>query len=1071
MEETDSNGTTLDAARATKRKLENNFMQIGPDRWNHYVSSNVVDDVIYEEGEDDENDEEDDSSVEESNNNNSHRHNAAQRATTTDLVDDDDDDDFCFHHEDQLGEDFASPPLVEQPPPLVLRAAKSNEFPPPDTDDSSVEEDKHADESAAAQVTTTTKPPVVVGAVEVAGISSKQSKKKKKKNNNVPKKQRGPENSIFALENKASTKKSVKGASNTGATTAGAVSVKGPPIMSTSASLNSDDPSLNKAFKGRVGVSLASDPDDFEDESNSSSSSRQRRTRNVRQLPTTSRAVGGDNSSMGSVSSNSKDAAVVTGYLLPNDYHAEMPSNVTVDETDTISVYTEATDHSELTQQIRNTFHGDALNDDNDTIVTTHTMATAAANNTAGRRRSGRSTSSSSTTVTATVRRNSAASNLSGRSTSPSPLLVGVESALTRPRSTVVNPLTSMIMDDQGHAMSEEEMRDLWLAEGKCGLCGQVQTHKKTKVGPFGVFRKMQPQTTEGTVYRGYCLRCYSVPELRELLNDQTIPHDLPRYNPRITNQPSLSNIHSDQGVVKRKKQTPLQALCSSWKFQTCLGLSAVAAVGGIVAAAVILSAGAAPYVSQPPTSSPTVAPSTQFPSAAPTSMQWVNTALYVPPEPVASYAYNLDFDRTGTRLLISSPHDNEDRGRVDVIEVVKSEETQGEVWVPVGNPIVGVRPGDLTGRGAKLSSDGSTLAVGSPGTSNGLVRVYRLVNNQWTQFGQTIEGPDSQSLFGHSVNMDEVGERLIVGAPGFSLSSSSSNEGMARVYNYTSAETWELDDQFVGAHAHDEMGYAVEMSAESRFIVVSAPGSDEKWMDGGKLYYFRNTGNQWVEFVKGPFVGDDIGYRVGEQLSLSYHGNVVAASAPHARRNGIDGAGMTEVFAFGPSTFNPNRAGFPIDGRFPNHELGTGLSINTRGLELALTGRNMNETTGSALAFVLISGMWFDLGDEFPGFPMGNATWFGAGPSVANNCVRRRVALGYESVMLPNGTSTPLIAIWDFDGVAANEPVLPFFRMNQTNDNSSSSGSSSSSSSTTSSGDAATTQQARLRGADKKEP
>ena len=58
-------------------------------------------------------------------------------------------------------------------------------------------------------------------------------------------------------------------------------------------------------------------------------------------------------------------------------------------------------------------------------------------------------------------------------------------------------------------------------------------------------------------------------------------------------------------------------------------------------------------------------------------------------------------------------------------------------VWTQVGSDIDGVEVGDNSGRSVSLSSDGNIVAIGSLLASedrSGHVRVYKNINNTWTQ-------------------------------------------------------------------------------------------------------------------------------------------------------------------------------------------------------------------------------------------------------------------------------------------------------------------------------------------------
>ena len=675
------------------------------------------------------------------------------------------------------------------------------------------------------------------------------------------------------------------------------------------------------------------------------------------------------------------------GYM-PDAYHM---SNVTT--ADAESVYSEFTGHSVITEQIRNTSGsgrrypqniGDRINSIISTISSSNSTATR-------------------------------------------------DGAVARVRSGV-NP-TAMRMDDQGHAMSEEEMRDVWRSEGKCVTCGLVRTHKKVKFGPFGVFRRMEALTLQGRSYKGYCLRCNNVHQLREILGDPSIPLDLPRQDSRLLHnhlQSSMRSLRSTQGdVVHRKKQTPMQAMCSSWKFQICLGVCAVALVAGAVTAAVVLSADSEPFISTPPTISPTSTPTTSFPSASPTFLEWTVKAEIVPQDNITSFAYAIDLSAAGDRIAIASPYDGEGRGRVDVFGVDNTDEAT-ELWTLLANPILGDQVGDLAGLGMDLSADGTVVAVGSPGTKQGSVRVYRLVNNRWTQIGQTILGPSSNqsnetTRFGQAVAIDRNGTSLVVGAPHYSHVDNS-HEGMVRFYRLASDQTWSMESEFVGSSRGFELGFDVDINFAGEYATVGAPGDDTRWTNGGQIYWYRYDGKQWSEFLDENtiLIAGDEDDRFGQKIDMSDAGSTVAVGVPQASVRGVENAGFVSIWSL-TIFFDINLLGDPISGTYPRNGFGTSFALDELGRSMIVTGANGQNISGSARVFSIYAIQeWILVGEPIPGVELGSQAWIGKGPSVAYGNSQNRVALGYESVRLPNGQSRPLVRIMEYYGVAASPSDEP---------------------------------------------
>ena len=132
--------------------------------------------------------------------------------------------------------------------------------------------------------------------------------------------------------------------------------------------------------------------------------------------------------------------------------------------------------------------------------------------------------------------------------------------------------------------------------------------------------------------------------------------------------------------------------------------------------------------------------------------------------------------------------------GRDGFVRVFKEVDN---VWTQIGSDIADISQGDGTGGKATLSlnSDGTILAVGSfkADSGNGAVRVfeYNSGSNSWSQLGSTLYGDDisSHDYFGVSVDLNDDGTMLAVGAPinigSADNVSTDTKAGYAKVFKY----------------------------------------------------------------------------------------------------------------------------------------------------------------------------------------------------------------------------------------------------------------------------------------------
>ena len=94
-----------------------------------------------------------------------------------------------------------------------------------------------------------------------------------------------------------------------------------------------------------------------------------------------------------------------------------------------------------------------------------------------------------------------------------------------------------------------------------------------------------------------------------------------------------------------------------------------------------------------------------------------------------------------------------------------------GIVLGSVGNDLDGEFFSDNFGVSVSLNASGNRLAVGGIGNDAsgraGHVRVFEWNFEEWTQLGRDIDG-DFEETFGHSVDLNDEGSILVVGAPSY---------------------------------------------------------------------------------------------------------------------------------------------------------------------------------------------------------------------------------------------------------------------------------------------------------------
>jgi len=263
-----------------------------------------------------------------------------------------------------------------------------------------------------------------------------------------------------------------------------------------------------------------------------------------------------------------------------------------------------------------------------------------------------------------------------------------------------------------------------------------------------------------------------------------------------------------------------------------------------------------------------------------------------------------------------------------------------------VGANIDGESAGDEFGRTASFSSDGTIVAVGGPkndGTTGtyddnrGHARVFKYVNNAWSQLGQDIDGEASDDHFGSVVSLSSDGTRVAISAPNHD-----SARGHVRVYAYDGTVWSKLGSDIDGVNVGDAFGSSVSLSGDGNRVAIGAPNHDSA---RGHVRVYEYSGGVWNLLdadIDGVATGDAFGYSV----SLSGTGDRLVVGAPDHDSS----RGHARVYAYSASTWS--QIGADIDGLAVGDKYGSSVSLTNDGVRLVVGAPNANSDKGYVDAF-----------------------------------------------------------------------------------------------------------------------
>lgn len=374
--------------------------------------------------------------------------------------------------------------------------------------------------------------------------------------------------------------------------------------------------------------------------------------------------------------------------------------------------------------------------------------------------------------------------------------------------------------------------------------------------------------------------------------------------------------------------------------------------------------------------------------------------------------------------------------------------------WVQLGSDINGEAAGDNSGFSVSLSSDGTTVAIGTTintggGTAAGQVRVYKyqtITDASWNSytinsFSQTgtspfnkpivVNGGDTSSIFGKfywaqlgsdingeaaniqsgwSVSLSSNGTIVAIGAPGDDAPTT--NAGGARVYQYsTGTGTWSKIGTFNGgATLNDNFGNSVAISDDGTVLAVGASHFDTGGVgnDTGNVRIYKySTGTTWTQ--RGSTITGAAGDYSGESVSLNGDGTIVAIGA----HNSNGGTGQVSVYKYNGTAWI--QYGQNINGLAGLDYFGTSVSLSSDGTVLAVGSPYSDDgvvfDAGLARIYKYIGGTWQQLGQDIRGYYFSDLT----GRSVSLSKDGTTVAIGVHGNDI-NGNDSGAVEVYQLD-------------------------------------------------------
>jgi hypothetical protein len=311
-------------------------------------------------------------------------------------------------------------------------------------------------------------------------------------------------------------------------------------------------------------------------------------------------------------------------------------------------------------------------------------------------------------------------------------------------------------------------------------------------------------------------------------------------------------------------------------------------------------------------------------------------------------------------------------------------------VWSQIGADLNGETSGDQTGQSVSLSADGAVVAIGEPfnndlGFTAGQVRVFRNINNTWTQVGQDLFGQNATAGAGTAVDLSADGTTVAFGAPNTVVDGFTGFTGNVEVYQLEGNSWVQKGEDINGDGSIIKFGQSVSLSDDGNTIAIGQTGNPGivPPSDIGRVKIYQFIDNQWVQLgttLFGTEANDEFGYRV----RLSSSGTTLA----------VGSFAHNEVKVFEWTSGSWNQVGNTLVGENPVDNFGFSISLSGSGSILAIGGRNHSSVgfnTGRAYVYENQGGNWTLLNNPIEGAVSGDQ--FGFSIAISEN--GSRVAVG----------------------------------------------------------------------------
>ena len=231
---------------------------------------------------------------------------------------------------------------------------------------------------------------------------------------------------------------------------------------------------------------------------------------------------------------------------------------------------------------------------------------------------------------------------------------------------------------------------------------------------------------------------------------------------------------------------------------------------------------------------------------------------------------YSIDINDTGNRIVVGGLGGlGNDEGVVRAYELINSS------WVQMGQTLYGVDACDFFGVSVSMNYDGSRIAVGYHNQCGavfdrrGGTKIYEWNGSQWIQLGSTIRGLFTDDDSGESIQLNSVGDRIVIAEP---YGANGDGVSTIRVFNYNGS-AWTQMGQTINGEMYTGTISNVAINSIGDIIAGASTGEDSITNTNGVVRIYKWDGIQWNKIAD---INDSI---LGYTLAMNSAGDIIASS------------------------------------------------------------------------------------------------------------------------------------------------------------------------------------------------